>query len=321
MPLHYHGGDPSRKLWGEFKNEKAPVPEVPDVTEDIEKSMSQFCLAEFDTEYDHIDLKVENLMLGNVNPLMSYAIELHKHANDMVDMINVAKLAMESNLIPPRDASLPIPKMPDIEQKHKLNNLNYMQKDVPPVDDFDVAVPEIGGTLAKEILSKCVATIFAHIGYETTYQSTLDILTDILVSFLQKVSSRLKIAKDDEQFHNVTGFPNTEERVLTELGLGGTKGIHDYYVTRIVKYIPILQQRCQDLIDEYEELLIQKGPFFEQLSTTDMVQVKVEKEDDTLVHFPDSENAHYNSDLLIAFEAESSLNEMEDGQTYAWCQQ
>lgn len=46
----------------------------------------------------------------------------------MTEIIRVAKLATETNLIPPVDGAPPMPSMPEINIKHKRNNLNYMPK-------------------------------------------------------------------------------------------------------------------------------------------------------------------------------------------------
>lgn len=59
---------------------------------------------------------------------MLYAISLHKYANDITEMIRVAELALELNLIPPEDVIPPIPEIPDISCRHVRNNLNYIPK-------------------------------------------------------------------------------------------------------------------------------------------------------------------------------------------------
>lgn len=64
-----------------------------------------------------------------MDPLMLYAISLHKYTNDMTEMIRVAELATEMNLIPPEDAAPPMPIMPEIHVKHQRNSLNYIPKD------------------------------------------------------------------------------------------------------------------------------------------------------------------------------------------------
>lgn len=67
--------------------------------------------------------------MQSMDPLMLYAISLHKYANDMSDMIRVAELAIESNLIPPADAVPPMPVMPDVNRKHIKNCLNFIPKE------------------------------------------------------------------------------------------------------------------------------------------------------------------------------------------------
>lgn len=47
----------------------------------------------------------------------------------MSEKIRVAELAIESNLIPPKDAVLPIPEVPKLEPKHVPNNFNYINKE------------------------------------------------------------------------------------------------------------------------------------------------------------------------------------------------
>lgn len=44
-----------------------------------------------------------------------------------------------------------------------------------------------------------------------------------------------------------------------DLGLNGIKGLHDYYETRVVKYVNILYKRCEDLSIRYEKLLEPKA--------------------------------------------------------------
>lgn len=38
--------------------------------------------------------------------------------------------------------------------------------------------------------------------------------------------------------------------------MGGVAGLHDYYQTRVVKYIFTLRKRCSDLVEHYKALLL-----------------------------------------------------------------
>lgn len=64
-----------------------------------------------------------------MDPLMLYAISLHKHANEMNEMIQVAEMAIESHVLPPPDAALEIPEMPEINMKYQANSVNFVPKD------------------------------------------------------------------------------------------------------------------------------------------------------------------------------------------------
>ncbi|KAK9688432.1 Bromodomain associated [Popillia japonica] len=298
------------KHWGEIEQKPADV-YIPDVSLDIERSMNKFCLAEFDIEHD-VDQKSEQLMLQPMDPLMLYAISLHKYANDITEMIRVAELAIELDLIPPKDVIPPLPEIPQVSCRHVGNNLNYIPKQFTAFSlGKEIDVPEISDAVAKQILIKCVATMTAHIGYETTHQSVLDLLTDVLQSFLIKISRHLKVAEEDEESGRLCGFPHIAERVLTELGMDGIRGLHDYYQSRIVKYIGILRKRCSDLNDHYAKLLIPKSP--PQMDKMNkMVRVKVEEEDiaesdNPEVHFPSLEGEVGLSSLETGFQLLNSL--------------
>lgn len=141
----------SKKYWGEIDSEDSIPSEdisyASEVSADIERSMNKFCLVEFDADYDDNGYQSENLTyvlfcvinikifsycccrLESMDPLMLYAISLHKYINDLNDMIRVAELAVESDLIPPPDVVPPMPKMPEIPIQHAQNCLNFIPKE------------------------------------------------------------------------------------------------------------------------------------------------------------------------------------------------
>lgn len=145
--------------------------------------------------------------------------------------------------------------------------------------------PEISSTVVKQILTKSIATMFAHIGYETTHSSVLNILVDVLSAFLKKIIYHFKIAQEDEENGQRDGFPNIVERVFVELGMGGVKGLHDYYQTRVMKYVSVLQKRCKELNKHYESLLIRKPPSPESKDNK-MIRVNVEEDEDIKIDNP-----------------------------------
>lgn len=71
-----------------------------------------------------------------MDPIMLYAISLHKYANDMTEMIKVADVVAETNLIPP--AAPPMPVAPEINARGNI--LNYVPKDLMYVYHFSYYV-------------------------------------------------------------------------------------------------------------------------------------------------------------------------------------
>lgn len=73
----------------------------------------------------HLIFLVFSLRLPSMDPIMLYAISLHKYANDMTEMIKVADVVAETNLIPP--AAPPMPVAPEINCRKNI--LNYVSED------------------------------------------------------------------------------------------------------------------------------------------------------------------------------------------------
>jgi len=244
-----------KTYWGEIPPDPDEMfAELPDVSEDIKKAMQQNCLDEFPD--DENAMQIKDLVLPPMDPLMIYAIQLHKWMVNMTETIRMTELTIESNLIPPADVKSPIPPMPDVQIKHRLNNLNFMPtKSTRESKKDEIQIPELSEPIVKKILTQCAATMIAHIGYEESSQIVLDILVDILEQFLIKVCERVVTALNEEENLNTGGFPNVIERVLVEMGMGGAKGLYEYYQCRVLKYINVLQMRCKELEDHYSELL------------------------------------------------------------------
>lgn len=51
--------------------------------------------------------------------------------------------------------------------------------------------------------------------------------------------------------------------------MGGVAGLHDYYQTRVVKYIFTLRKRCNELVEHYKGLLL---PNNQLQSTSSMME-------------------------------------------------
>ncbi|KAF5280756.1 hypothetical protein FQA39_LY17980 [Lamprigera yunnana] len=294
------------KHWGSIEDSGGSSPSdnsaFPDVSVDITKAMNKFCLAEFDYDHDDAEYQTDEVILSSMDPLVLYSVSLHKYINDLNEMIRVAELAIESNLIPPADAVPPMPAMPRIERKHVVNCFNFIPKEFTPFSLGEVTFcPELSSAVVKSILTKSVATMFAHIGFETTHTSVLNVLVDVLESFIKKVCLHLKIAFEDQEMNRLNGFSDIVEVVLNQLGLGGVKGLHDYYQTRVIGYIKVLQIRCNELHKHYENLLIQKN-------------LLPDSKDNNVIHVElDTENVVDNPLLHLALDGEVEFSSLDAG--------
>ncbi|XP_015839593.1 STAGA complex 65 subunit gamma isoform X2 [Tribolium castaneum] len=262
------------KYWEESRME-GPREQVPDVTADIELSMNKFFLNNLE-ENENI-IKTEKITVPPLNPLILYSIALHQQANNISEMIKQNESAKSTEKV-----DFHTPEFANSENLTIKHNLNFSKNDFV---DQDVEVNELSKTIVRKVLTKAIATLFAHIGYETCQQSALDVLTDVLHEFYRKITSHVKIALEDQE-KNRSGFPHVMERVLTEMGMGGIKGLNDYYQSRVIKYVSVLENRCQQLCDDYNASLLPRPP-----SPVDkinkVVRVKVEEEDVVEVENPE----------------------------------
>ncbi|XP_017780593.1 PREDICTED: uncharacterized protein LOC108565569 isoform X2 [Nicrophorus vespilloides] len=294
------------KHWGEIVNEEE-AKYVPVVVEDVERSMDHYCLSEYEAEYECGVDESDRLTLDTLGPYFGSAIQLHKHAIDITETIRIAELAIESNLIPPDDVVPPIPEGPCIESKPKENCLNFIPVEEP--EEYSTDYPELSNEAARLILRKCVAISCAHIGYEKSHESVILLLADALELFLKKFGAQLKIASEED----LGGFPNPVEKVLTELGIGGMKSLEEFFQNRVVNYIGVLQKRCSNLNNHYENLLLQRN-------LPPVLKTEKIEEDENVVemHFPTLEGeAGFSSletgfQLLNSLEAQTNLRSMDD---------
>ncbi|CAH1981088.1 unnamed protein product [Acanthoscelides obtectus] len=245
------------------------------------------------------------------DPLVHYTISLHKYVDDMTEMIRVAELATEKNIIPPEDAVPPMPLKIKKEFTHKRNSLNYVPKDFTPFScGLATEYPELSEAIVKNILAKSIATLFVHIGYETSHQSVLDLLIDIVEDFFKTVCFRIVKSVEEEEKGNTTSFPNIVEKVLTETGLGGIRGLSDYYQNRIIKYATVMENRCKELIDHYSTMLIPKTENL--LDSSKMIRIKEEDAGEMFdVYNPEVHLTTFDSDMPVSESALQLLNSLE----------
>lgn len=292
--------------WGEIQ--KTETNEAINVNADIEKALHHFNLGEYTSEEDNTNDTLDTV-LPSADPLVLYAISLHKYMNEMTEIIRLTELAVETNVIPSEDAAPKIPEMPDVKLLHKQNCFNYIPREET---DFTRGIahniPNLGESVCKKLLNNSIAALFAQIGYETTHQSNLDILVDVVIDFYKLFCSKLKIAIDDEEFHQSSGFPNPIERVLTDIGMEGISGLHDYYQTRVIRYVTILQKRCKNLSNYYEKLMKSRNDMDLDIKSVEVKVEKEEPEENKEIHLLDGDDSfplETGYQLLSSLEAET----------------
>ncbi|XP_044261855.1 uncharacterized protein LOC123009540 [Tribolium madens] len=266
------------KYWEEKRMERKRE-QVPDVTADIELSMNKFFLNNLEENENRV--KTQKITVPPLNPLILYSITLHQQANNISKTIKQNEITLNAKKV-----DFQLPEFDLSENLTIRHNLNFSKDDFMSFNrGQEVEVNELSKTIVHKILTKSIATLFAHIGYETCQQSALDVLTDVLQEFYRKITCNVKIAiEDQEKYHS--GFPHVMERVLTEMGLGGIKGLNDYYQSRVIKYVSVLENRCKQLIEDYNNLLLPRPPSPVD-KINEAVRVKVEEEDVVEVENPE----------------------------------
>ncbi|CAG9772515.1 unnamed protein product [Ceutorhynchus assimilis] len=245
--------------WGSIPEENSSEYEyvLPDVSEDIKQSMQADCLDKYPDEADVV--QIIETTLPPLDPLIMYSIQLHKWMKNMTETIHLTEIANEGNLVMAEDAKVPIPEMPEVKFMSHQHQWSFMPRLPLKVARIELDIPELSDAMVKQMLPKSIAVMLAHIGFEETNKSILDILVDVLEQFLLKISNRFVEALNEEESLGTTGFPNIIERVLVEIGFGGCKGLQDYYQTRVIKYMKVLQNRCQELDNHYSSLVLKKS--------------------------------------------------------------
>ncbi|XP_066252136.1 STAGA complex 65 subunit gamma-like isoform X1 [Euwallacea similis] len=254
--------------WGEITEESDHV--IPDVSEDIQRSMLPNCLDNYPDNDNYV--QVQEISLPGLDPLVMHAIDLHKWMSSMTEAIELVQSSKNKIL-----TEVPkIPPMPNVQVKHKPNTMNFIPLDEQSEKE-ELNVPELSETVLKQILTKCTAAMMAQIGFQKSHQSVLDILVDVLEQFYIKFCNRLILALHEEEDIGTGGFPNVLERVLVETGFGGAKGIHNYYQSRVIKYINVLYQRCVEL-EKYYSSLVNSRPLSPSAEFGSLYKVKVKEE-------------------------------------------
>ncbi|XP_046394569.1 STAGA complex 65 subunit gamma-like [Ischnura elegans] len=175
----------------------------------------------------------------------------------------------------------------------------YIEKEISEFSEGDGVPPvTLSATVTRRVLRKVIATLLAHIGFETTSASVLEVLCGVCHEYLQKMTQLMRVAADREAMAATSGFPDVMERVFHEMGIGSVCTLHAFYQSRVCMYHARMVHTCQLLGDEYVAL---RRSLFEQMEEKANARAKTTDEDEDNVpeiHFPAAYGEGGEGDML-----------------------
>lgn len=97
-------------------------------------------------------------------------------------------------------------------------------------------VTELSWPSCRQLLYQSVATVLAHIGFESANESVLETLTDLVHEHYLRLTKLLRVAVDREACQGSTAFPDVLEQVFHELGIGSILALQRFWQVRIKDY-------------------------------------------------------------------------------------
>ncbi|ESO89437.1 hypothetical protein LOTGIDRAFT_165034 [Lottia gigantea] len=186
-----------------------------------------------------------------------HTIRLIQYCKKLKQLIHSAQESKANDSDTTYPAAPPIPVLPEVKEKHKpLKPIpfippNHNSKFAQGIGDPPPVIDEISNHI---LLRRSVATVCAHTGFDTSTESVVETLTDILNEFYLNFTHHLRAAADNAAFNSRLNFPDVIEQVYHEIGFGSITCLHDYYQTRVVRYRENLERQCHLLAQEYEKL-------------------------------------------------------------------
>lgn len=88
----------------------------------------------------------------------------------------------------------------------------------------------------RQLLYQSVATVLAHVGFESANESVLETLTDLVHEHYLRITKLLRVAVDREACQGSTPFPDVVEQVFHEVGIGSVLALQRFWQVRIKDY-------------------------------------------------------------------------------------
>jgi len=197
--------------------------------------------------------------------LVSHSIALNQHAKKLrTIMANLQQQIENPQKTSENEDEVPFfPTLPVIdltEKKVSKNNITLDECFVRFRQGKGEAQPEINDQLAKKILRKALAVMCAHSGFDSTTESVLETLVDVLSEYYLKIMHLLRAAVDREALAKGTSFPDVLEQVFYEMGIGSMRNLGLFYKTRIIDYHCNLLETCKQLNEDYKRIKFPEAP-------------------------------------------------------------
>lgn len=275
--------------WGELP----PMDEVP---EDFADMLIQNAVKPIAMKvHEPCDGEIQGLVelppeCSKMDDTILHTIKLLKYSKSMQCVIDKSQMKDKSS--DSKDLVPPIFPEQDIKKTRHLvrNPFNYMEQvSTPFVEGNGISPHRLSERNARLILRKCVATIFAHIGFDDTTQVVLDIMTDICEEYYVKFTRLMRVVVDHESISGNAGFPDVMERVFHEMGVGSVLTLHNFYQEHVLMYHQRTLTQCRELAVQYSKVTT---PVIKKEIVGSIVKCKIENEeieeygDVPELHFP-----------------------------------
>lgn len=206
--------------------------------------------------------------------LTIHTVQLTQHARRLRGLIAAAQQSQQplstlseppgafkpedTDLLPPRPAT---PTVPDdlLPLDSKAPRQPFQLRHSDPESDFykgkGEPVTELSWPSCRQLLYQSVATVLAHVGFESANESVLETLTDLVHEHYQRLTKLLRVAVDREACQGSTPFPDVVEQVFHEVGIGSVLALRRFWQVRIKDYHSYMVQVSKELSEEYERLV------------------------------------------------------------------
>lgn len=242
---------------------------------------------------------------GVVDPITSHTIALIQHAKKIQSLIT----NLQQQDIKPLEAEYlpPIPEgpcIPGLTSPSSSTNLEIKSKRKstwkPP--------PPLGANATRVVLRRAIAAICVHAGFDTTWSSVLEILTDICSDFYRRFCWQLRSLVDHEALTGETGFVDVMDHALHESGMGGLQALVQFFDDRVINYNRHMLRTCRKLHQTYHKVRMPQGS-----SSDDSKHIKVKEEPMSEIHFPSLDDGDESMAEVPLDELSCSLQSLEGG--------